>query len=97
MYLFIAIIFIAELIIAGTLISGILKADRMICSLNSKVSALKPDIKCALAQTRECVSCLQTSVNSLISFVKKKTSRGYAQSYKNNPDIFNSADNEKQI
>lgn len=30
-------------------------------------------------------------------FRKKKTSRGYAQSYKNNPDIFNSADNEKQI
>ena len=72
MYLFIAIIFIAELIIAATLINGIIKADRMICSLNSKVSALKPDIKCALAQTRECVSCLQTSVNSLISFVKRK-------------------------
>ena len=72
MYLFIAIIFIAELIIAGPLIIGILKADRMICSLNSKVSALKPDIKCALAQTRECVSCLQTSVNSLICFVKRK-------------------------
>ena len=72
MYLFIAIIFIAELIIAGNIINGILRAARKIRALNSRVKELKPEIHNAIVQTRECVSCLQTGVNAAITFVKRK-------------------------
>lgn len=72
MYLFITIIFTAELIVAGTLINGIIRADRSVCALNQKIITSKPEIKRILKQTSECVSCMQESVNSLITFVKRK-------------------------
>lgn len=72
MYLFIAIIFIAELIIAVSLINGIIRADRSVCALNNKIIQSKPEIQKILKQARECVSCLQESVNSVITFVKQK-------------------------
>lgn len=72
MCLFIAIIFIAELIIAGNIINGILKAVRKIRAINNRVNELKPEIHNAIVQTRECVSCLKTGVNAVISFVKRK-------------------------
>lgn len=72
MYLFIAIIFIAELIVALTLINGIIKADRAVCALNKRVLQAKPEIKNFLQQANECASCLKESVNSVITFVKRK-------------------------
>ena len=72
MYLFIAIIFIAELIIAVNLINGILKADRQVRALNLRINELKPEIHNVIVQTRECVSCLKTGVNAFISFVRRK-------------------------
>ncbi len=72
MYLFIAIIFISELIITITIINGIIKADRQVCALNNKITALKPEIREFLTQTKECISCLQTSVNTVIAFVRRK-------------------------
>lgn len=72
MYLFIATIFIAELIIAATLINFILKADRKVCELNNKVTELKPYIEDWLKSFKDVVYNLQNTVSSFFAFVKRK-------------------------
>lgn len=72
MYLFIAIIFIAELIIAGTIIKWIVKADKHACRYNACVEAFNPLAETCLQYIRCLVSSFNNSFEGFISFVKKK-------------------------
>ena len=72
MYLFIAIIFIAELIIALTLIVFTVKADRKVCALNKKVVECKPVIHNCLLSAKDIVKNLQKTFDNCICIVKRK-------------------------
>lgn len=72
MFLFIAIIFIAELIIASSLISNIMKADRYVCNLNEKVTQYRPKIEKVLFSFTDCLKCINSSFESATTFLKRK-------------------------
>ena len=55
MFLLIAIVFIAELIIASTVIFFVKKADNCVIRYNSKVCEFKPKVEKALADLKFCV------------------------------------------
>jgi len=72
MYILIAVIFIAELIIALQIILLITKADKKVCDLNECVNAFNPLAKTCL----EYVNCLSSVFNKNvikgIEFIKKQ-------------------------
>lgn len=72
MYLFIATIFIAELIIAGSLIMFIVKTDRKVRELNNRVIIFKPVLKSYLKTFKKVVFNLQNTFLSFFSFLRKK-------------------------
>ncbi len=72
MYLFIAIIFIAELIIACTIINLIVKADRKVRSYNACVEAFNPLAQTCLQYARCLVSTFNQSFETFFVFIKKK-------------------------
>ncbi len=72
MYLFIAIIFIAELIIACTIINFIVKADRQVRRYNACIEAFNPLAETCLQYTRCLVSVFNESFQNFIVLVKKK-------------------------
>lgn len=72
MYFFIAIIFIAELIIALHIISYIVKADKYVCRLNEQVKEWHPQIEAYLFYIKDCVSCAKSCVEAAISFIRCK-------------------------
>lgn len=69
MYLFIAIIFIAELIIALHVVFYVIKADKYVCSLNEKVKECHPQIKECLFSLKDAVSCAKNCVQAAINFI----------------------------
>ena len=72
MYLFIAIIFIAELIIACTIINCIIKADRAVLKLNQCVTAFNPLAKICMQYARCLVSAFSRSFSNFVAYVEKK-------------------------
>ena len=72
MYIFIAIVFIAELIIACTLINFIVKIDRQVRCYNCCVSALNPLLETGMKYVRALISNFKNSFENLIVFVNKK-------------------------
>lgn len=72
MYLFIATIFIAELIIAATFIFMIVKADRKVRELDNRVIEFKPVLKDYLKGFKKAVINFQNNVESFFSFIRKK-------------------------
>jgi len=72
MYIFIAIVFIAELIIALNLISLIVKADRKVRYYNECVDAFNPLAETALQYARCKVSEFNKSFGHVFEFIKKK-------------------------
>ena len=72
MYLFIAIIFIAELIIAVTIINYIVKADRTVLKLNQCVTAFNPLAKTCMQYSRCLVSAFSRSFSGFVAYVEKK-------------------------
>lgn len=70
--MFIAIIFIAELIIALNLISWIVKVDRKVCKYNQCVVVLKPLVQTALQYVRCLVNNFNRSFEKVYTFIKKK-------------------------
>ena len=72
MYLFIAIIFIAELIIAVTIINYIVKADRAVIKYNECVKVLNPLVLTCMQYARCLVSNFNKSFEKFIVFIKKK-------------------------
>lgn len=75
MYLFIAIIFIAELIIATTLICSIQKLDKKVLALDSQVTEAAPKLKEGLVAARDAVSKSVEGANSLCVYVQKQHRR----------------------
>lgn len=72
MYLFIATIFIAELIIALAIIHYIIKADKYVLELNDKVVDLQPVIHKTLVAVNEFVITFGEKMENLFEFVQKK-------------------------
>ena len=72
MYLFIAIIFIAELIIACTVINFIVKADRKVRRYNACVETFNPRAQTCLQYSRCLVSTFNRSFENFFVFIKKK-------------------------
>ena len=72
MYLFVAIIFIAELIIAVTVINYIVKADRAVIKYNECVKVLNPLVLTCMQYARCLVSSFNKSFEKFIVFIKKK-------------------------
>ncbi len=72
MYVFIATILIAELIIATTLIYHIKELDKKVCDLCDKVVSTKPILHSGLNAFNEVSSKLVKTVENMINFVKAK-------------------------
>ncbi len=72
MYLFIATIFIAELIIAVTVINFIAKVDNKVCELNCCVEAFNPLAKICLQYTRCLATNFRANFDKVIKFIKHK-------------------------
>lgn len=72
MYLFIAIIFTAELIIAWTLVSNIRKADKYVCALSDKIIQNHVQTEKALFCFRDSVKCIKECFEASTEFLKCK-------------------------
>lgn len=72
MFLFIATIFIAELIIALTLISYIFKADKAVQDLRKEIISRKPQIKAGLLGVREGIHLVREKQVHLFEIIKQK-------------------------
>lgn len=72
MYLFIAIILIAELIIAANIISLIEKLDKRVVALSYKVVESRPKLDKALNELKYSVSKLVSGVHDLCVFAEKR-------------------------
>ena len=72
MFLFIAIIFIAELIIAATLILFIVKADRAVVSLHRQAVAVRPQIKAVLEGVKAGIKEVNEKQEIVINYLRKK-------------------------
>ncbi len=72
MYLFIAIIFIAELIVAGFILYWIIKADKYVKSLDIKVAKFSPKLIESIQNTRYAVCSIQTAIDKILAFIKRK-------------------------
>ena len=72
MYLFIAIILIAELIIATNLVCLIIKADKKVLALSDKLTDVRPKIKDGLKSPKDAVAKLVEGVHKLSCYAEKK-------------------------
>lgn len=72
MYVFIAIILIAEFIIASTVICHIRKLDRKVCELCDEITLAKPVLQNGLTVFSGATSKLVKSVEDIINFAKIK-------------------------
>lgn len=72
MFLFIATIFIAELIIFSTLVFYIIKADKAVIELNKQVTEYKPQIQNALNGIKEAVIEISDKKDLLYEYLRKK-------------------------
>lgn len=72
MFLYIAIVFIAELIVAGTLIFYIIKFDRKVQELNNAVIEQIPVVKSLMKDVSVYVNKAAKGVAHGIGFIKKK-------------------------
>ncbi len=72
MYVFIAIIFIAELIVAGFIVYWICRADRCVKDLDVKIAACAPDIIDGIKKTRSGLCFVQKSIKNLFKFIRRK-------------------------
>ena len=68
MFLFIATIFIAELIIVWTVISKIVQADKAVKKLQKEVVALKPQLEKALIGARGGIHLVKEKKDSFTPF-----------------------------
>jgi len=75
MFLFIATIFIAELIIVWTLISKIVKVDKVVKKLQNDVLDIKPQLSEALVGLRVGIHQIKEKKDNFVDIVSKKSSR----------------------
>lgn len=72
MYIFIATIFIAELIIALNLILWIMKADKKVQHINACAVTFKPLAQTCLQYVRCKITLFNDSFGGILTFVRKK-------------------------
>lgn len=72
MYIFIGIIFIAELIIAHFIISNLIKWDRKVQYYNACAESFNPLLKTCMQYGRCIVATFKNSFENVIAYVKKK-------------------------
>ncbi len=72
MYFFIAVILIAELIIAANLICLIKKLDEKVLMLSETITESKPKLKDGLNAAKDAVAKLVEGVHALCKFAEKK-------------------------
>ena len=72
MYTFIAIILIAELIIATNLICLIMKADKKVVEFSDKVSVMRPELEKGLGYLKKSVAKFVLGVQNLCEFARKQ-------------------------
>ena len=72
MYIFIAIIFIAELIIALQIILLILKADKKVCDFNDCIKEFNPLAQTCMQYVRCLSNVFSDNVSKVINFIKKQ-------------------------
>lgn len=70
--IFFTIIFIAELIIAGWIISALQKADKYVCEINQKVINIQPVLKRQINQFQITVNTILLGVDYFAAFLTKK-------------------------
>ena len=75
MYLFIAIILIAELIIAINIICLVRKLDKKVIVLNEQICSMRPDICKFLALFKDGVAKFVVGVHSMVEFGKKQRNK----------------------
>ena len=75
MFLFIATIFIAELIIVWTVISKIVQADKAVKKLQKEIVALKPQLEKALVGARGGIHLVKEKKDSFFDILNKKRNR----------------------
>jgi|GEM_PF-1222838 len=72
MYLFIATIFIAQLIIAGAVSAFIIKADKKVCIINDKVVKFMPALEVNLREAYDVVRNLKKTLYTILCIVDRK-------------------------
>ena len=72
MYIFIGIIFIAELIIAHFIISSLIKWDKQVQYYNACVESFNPLLQTCMQYGRCIVATFKNSFENIISYIKKK-------------------------
>lgn len=72
MYFFIAIIFIAELIVTAFIISLIVKADRAVLRLNGRVVKSREKIIKSFATLKNSVVYVEKGIDWVLGYVKRK-------------------------
>jgi hypothetical protein len=72
MILFIIIVFIAELIVAGALLNLIIKTDRRVLAANQAVIDFRPAFEVGLRETYNVVRNLKQMLHYLFCLVEKK-------------------------
>lgn len=75
MFLLIATIFIAEIIIVWTIISHIVKTDKLIKALQKDIISVKPQLKNILCGTRNNVKVIKEHKDKLFEIIEKKRNR----------------------
>lgn len=72
MYVFIAIIFIAELIVAGFVLYWIIRADNAVKNLDKKFAQTSPIILTSIKKARNGIKVLQDAITKTIELIKQK-------------------------
>ncbi len=72
MYLLITIVFIAELIIAITIVRFLWETDKKVRKINKRVTEIRPEILEGLKKFRQNIHILEKWVNCVIKFVERK-------------------------
>lgn len=72
MYVFIAIIFIAELVLAKDIICWIYRADKKVKALDKTVADNAPILLSAIKKFRQCICVTQDYIEKGIQFLEKK-------------------------
>ena len=75
MYLFVAIILIAELIIAMAIILGILKLDKTVKELSRKIEDLQPKVKETISKVRVGAELALKKAKEFAEFIKIQQER----------------------
>lgn len=83
MYLFIAIIFTAELIIALTIISWIIKADKKIETYNKKLMKIRPCFEKIIKEVNFCINSFGEYYDCVINSLKKRQRQFHINLIKN--------------